>query len=362
MQSNENLYKSLSKVVLLAAGMVILIWFLYQILSVVLLLLFAIVLALILNNPVTWLEKKKIKRAWGSLIVFGTLILTLAVLGWLIGPKISEQTSGLFKDLPSYGKNLFQTVSSWFSDYPEIQKKIKIDGDSISQSIPSIPKALVKLGNFSLSVLGGLVILIVFISIVIYAVADPRPLVELYLSVFPPAQREKAVAALSKTSVMLGGWIKANLIGGSIEAVLVTTFLSIMDVPGAFVWGALALFAELIPKIGFYIMSIPPILVALSVDPVTALWVTIFFLALNEIMGDLVMPKLRSSTMNIHPVSTLFLLLALGSAFGFAGALLATPFAAIIKSYYEEFYLSRFPKDKKMDDHIESVIQQKVQP
>ncbi|TXF74813.1 AI-2E family transporter [Chryseobacterium sp.] len=364
MQSNttENLYRSLVKVILLTAGLVILIWFLYQILSVLLLLLLAIVLALIINNPVTWLEKKKVKRAWGSLMVFGTILLTLIVLGWFIGPKISEQTSGLFRDLPEYGKSLSGTVSSWFSDYPDIQKKIEIDAESISESLPSVPKALVKIGNFSLSLVGGLVVLIVFISMVIYAVADPRPLVELYLSVFPPAQRGKAVAALSKTSVMLGGWIKANLIGGTIEAVLVTTFLSIMDVPGAFVWGALALFAELIPKIGFYIMSIPPILVALTVDPVTALWVTVFFLALNEIMGDMVMPKLRSSTMNIHPVSTLFLLLAMGSAFGFLGALMATPFAAIIKSYYEAFYLSRFPKDHKMEEHIEDVIQQKIQP
>jgi predicted PurR-regulated permease PerM len=63
MQSNttENLYRSLVKVILLAAGLVILIWFLYQILSVLLL---AIVLALIISNPVTRLEKKKVKRAW----------------------------------------------------------------------------------------------------------------------------------------------------------------------------------------------------------------------------------------------------------------------------------------------------------
>lgn len=364
MQTNgtENLYKPLAKAIVLATGMIILLWFLFKIISVLLLLLFAIVLALIINNPVSWLEKKKVKRGWGSLIVFGFIVLALVLLGWFIGPKISEQLSGLVNNLPEYGNSFSKTVGSWFSNYPEIQKEIKIDAGSISQWMPSVPKTLAKVGNFSLSLLGGLVVLIVFVSMVVYSVTKPKPLIELYLSVFPPVQRDKAAAALSKTSVMLGGWIKANLIGGSIEAVLVTAFLSIMGVPGAFVWGALALFAELVPKIGFYIMSIPPILVALSVDPTTAIWVTIFFLALNEIMGDFVMPKLRSSTMNIHPVSTLFLLLAMGSAFGFVGALMATPFAAIIKAYYEEFYLSRFSQDKKMDDRIYTVIYQKIQP
>lgn len=361
MQTNEteNLYKSLAKAIFLTAGIIILLWFLLKVVSAILLLLFAIVLALIINQPVTWLQKKNIHRAWASLIVFGIMLLALALLAWFIVPKISEQLSTLINSLPEYGNSISKTVGSWFANYPEVQKEIKIDADKVSQWMPSIPKTLIQVGNFSLSLLGGLVIAIVFISMVVYAVATPRPLVELYLSIFPPVQRDKAAAALSKTSVMLVGWIRANLIGGSIEAVLVTAFLSIMNVPGAWVWGALALFAELVPKIGFYIMSIPPVLVALSVNSTTAIWVTVFFLALNEIMGDFVMPRLRSSTMNIHPVSTLFLLLAMGSAFGLTGALMATPLAAIIKAYYEEFYLSKFKEDKLMDKRIDTVIYQK---
>ena len=129
-----------------------------------------------------------------------------------------------------------------------------------------------------------------------------------------------------------------------------------MKVPGAWVWGALALFAELIPRIGFYIMSIPPLLVGLSVSPFTALWILIFFLALDEVLGDFVMPRLRSTTMNVHPVSTIFLLLAMGSAFGLVGALLSTPLAAIIKAYYEEFYLSNVKEDIEMEKRIDQVI------
>jgi len=73
-------------------------------------------------------------------------------------------------------------------------------------------------------------------------------------------------------------------------------------------------------------------------------------------MGDFVMPKLRSSTMKIHPVSTLFLLLAMGAAFGLIGALLATPMAAIIKAYYEAFYLSNFKDDNLMEQRIDDII------
>jgi putative permease len=112
---------------------------------------------------------------------------------------------------------------------------------------------------------------------------------------------------------------------------------------------------------GFYIMAIPPILVALSVSPSTALWVTIFMLALDEVMGDFVFPKLRSNTMNIHPVSILFILIAMTSAFGITGALLATPLTAIIKAFYEEF-AGTDSKDEAIENSIDTIIYKNKKP
>src|SRR5690606_24431205 len=102
-----------------------------------------------------------------------------------------------------------------------------------------------------------------------------------------------------------------------------------------------------------------PVIIALSVNPMTALWVLIFYLALNEIMGDFVMPRVRASTMNLHPVSTLFVMLAMASAFGIAGALIATPLTAFIKAYYEEFFLSGAPK-KDINKDIDIILERKV--
>ena len=353
---SDSLFETLSKAIIFAAAIFIFLWLLYKTLNVILLLAFALVLVLIINDPVARLQKRNIKRIWACAIVFGIIFLCLFLLGWLIVPKVSNQLQALITNLPDYANQLSKNVSSWSSDYPEISKQIEEEGVTLSKFFPSVPKMLVRLGNYSLSVLGVLIILIAFISMVVYAVANPRPLLEIYFSFFPPTLRDKAETALKNTSTMVIGWIRANLIGGSIEAVLVTVFLSYMNVPGAWVWGALTLFAELIPRIGFYIMSIPPVIVALAVSPITALWVLIFFLALNEVMGDFVMPKLRSSTMNIHPVSILFLLLAMGAAFGFTGVLLATPLAAIIKAYYEEFYLIKTKQDTKTEKRIDNII------
>lgn len=354
MQTPASLYRALSRTVAYAAGLVVLLWLLYKTAAALLLFLFAIVLAIVVNAPVVWLQKKGLRRGWASAAVFTTMLVAIGLLGWLIVPKVSEQVRALVQHLPSYADQLARNVSSWFSDYPQMSQGIREEGMELSQWLPSLPQTLMRIGNYSLTVLSGLIIFILFVSIVVYAVTNPQPLLHIYFSLFRPAKRDKAQRALVHASIMLIGWMKSDLITGAIKAVLITIFLSYMQVPGAWVWGALALFAELIPRIGFYLMAVPPILVALSVSPWTALWVTIFFIVLDEIMADIVQPRLRSTTMRIHPVSILFVFLIMSSAFGLIGAIMSAPVTAIIKAYYEEFYTDR--KDNMMEQRIEGVL------
>ncbi len=358
-ENADGLYKALIKAISFAAGIVIFLWFLIKISGVLMLLLFAVTIAIVINAPVTMLEKRKIKRGWASLIVFGIIFLVIALIGWLVIPTIGEQLTLLIGNIPGYIQQLSKLIASSLSEYPDVAKQLETGGNSMAEWIPSIPNTLMRVGNFSLNILGSVLIVIIFLSLIIYMVLVPRPLVEIYLSLFSSQNRDKATRALTKASIMLIGWMRANIIGGAIQAVAVTVVLSILKVPGAFVWGALAFFAQLIPKIGFYIMALPPILVALSINPTKAIWVTVFFLALDEILGDFVMPRIRSSTMNIHPASILIVLLAMAAAFGATGAILATPLAAIIKAYYEEFYLSRFKADSQVEERIDTILYRK---
>jgi putative permease len=114
-----------------------------------------------------------------------------------------------------------------------------------------------------------------------------------------------------------------------------------MDIEGALVWAALAFFADFIPRIGGYVMAFPPIVLALGDGPLTAVWVTLFYIVSNEILGSIVAPKIRGTTMQIHPVLIIFFTLAFALAFGLLGAIVATPAAAVASAYYSEFYLKR---------------------
>ena len=355
----NTLFETIKSTILYITGLTLLLFFTFKIISIVLLVIFALVLGIIISAPVSKFEKRGMKRWLASLIIFIIIFGVSIGLGWLIVPHITNQLDVLISNLPSYYTSASNHIASILKNYPEFNREIQDSGVSIGSAIPSVGKTIIGLGNFSFGLIGGIFLFIVFVCLVVFYVSHPQPIVELYLSLFQPRKRESAKNAMQHTTVMLVGWMKSNLIGGAIQSVLVYAFLSIVNVPGALVWAALAFFSELIPKLGFYIMAIPPTLVALSISPLTAFWCLLFFLLLNELVSDFLMPKLRSTTMNIHPVSSLVMLLAMGAAFGLTGALLATPMAAIIKAYYEEFYLKKLPEDPEMDHRVEEIIYNK---
>jgi len=328
-------YKSLSRLIYLAAGLFVAIWFIHAIIYVILLIYFAIVITIVLNAPVTWLQQRKMSRTVASLLVFFGVLALFGLIGWMVVPKIVTQVKLLIANLPQYLSSLNLRFSGWLGNY---------GGDSGQTSSTStiftdqLPPFFNRIGEFSLGIIQNVLMIILFFCLVVYMLINPRPLLEMYLSCFTEAHKEKATVAFSNASVMTIGWMWSNVLAGALRATIVWFFLYFMDIPGVWVWAGVTFFAELIPKIGFYIMSVPPILIAFAISPTTALWVAGFYIGLDEIIGDFVIPRIRSTTMKIHPVFILVMLLAMTAAFGVMGAFIATPLTAFIKAYYAAFY------------------------
>ncbi len=346
------------KLLYIAAAIVFAFWFAYEAVAVLFLFFFAVVLTLVLNAPVMWLVKRKIPRTAAALLVFFAMLLFLGLVGYLVVPKVLEQASAVINNLPTYYADLKGQLSRLLADYPSLQDKL-LSSSSLQESLPSMMQIVRNVGKYSFSIIGAVFLLVMFFSIVLYMLIKPKPLIEMYLQFFKKEKRGKAAHALARASTMMVGWMWSNLVVGSMEAVAVFIFLSYMGVPGVWIWVGLALFAEMVPKMGLYIMAIPPVLISLSMDPMTALWVLIFYLVLNEIVGDLVMPRVRASTMDLHPVSSLFVMLAMASVFGLLGALIATPLTAFIKAYYEEFFLTK-GSEKELQQEVDVVLNRKT--
>lgn len=322
-----------------AGAAVVLLWFLQKVITAILLLFFAIVVAIALSAPVGWFQRRGLSRNWAAVLTLFTFFATIVLLAALVIPRLIGQFVLLTRELPEFVARLQDQVAALLVRYPDLQPYVSVDGRSTSSA--SAIDLFRDLSGISLSLLAGVALTIIFFSTVTYIVLDPKPIIRGYYGSLPLVHRRAGMRAYRRASVAVIGWTKASLVIGAIQAVAVFIFLSLMEVPGALVWAALAFFSDFIPRIGGYVMALPPVVLSLTLGPMTAVWVALFYLVTTEILGSAVAPKIRGATMQLHPVLLIFFTVAFAIAFGILGALVATPAAAFASAYYSEFYLRR---------------------
>lgn len=326
--------------VLGGASAVVALWFLHEVALAVSLLFLAMVVAIALSAPVRWFVRRGLPRVWAAALTLVLFFGVVVAVGVLVIPRVAEQLVTLANNLPALAGQIDRQIAHLLSNYPDLQRSAQFDGVSGSL-LPTPSRLLAGVAAFSLSLLGVVALLVVFFSIILYTVVDPVPILRLYLRSLPMSSRAAGLRAYRRGAHAVIGWAKASMLIGSIQFILVFAFLTWMHMPAALVWAALAFFAELVPRIGGYIMALPPTLVALTKGPLAALWVALFYLVMNELLGDLLAPRIRGATMKLHPVLLIFFTLAFALAFGLVGAIVATPAAAFASAFYGEFWVKR---------------------
>lgn len=355
------LYKALARAIYLAVGIFVLISFIDAIRVVMLFFVLAAIFSIALTPPVNWLESRKVPRVLGTMIVLFGLIGVFVGLGFLIAPQVTAQVNQLSGDLPNYVRKISDQATARLGKVEGLEEIAKDPQKAIQQILPSAGTVLNRIGSYSVSLITAFASFIILLSLVAYMLVSPRPLLRGIIGAVPVGMRDQFSHAFARGSQSVVQWVWANVIIGAIEAVAVTIFLSAMGVPGAFVWGALAFFAELVPQLGGYLMAIPPVIVALAVDPTKAMWVILFYVVMQQIVNSVIAPPIRSKSMDIHPVSEIFTVLALTLAFGFLGAVIASPIVGFAKAFYDAFYKPKQPDDDKIDERVEDVLQRRIE-
>jgi predicted PurR-regulated permease PerM len=77
--------------------------------------------------------------------------------------------------------------------------------------------------------------------------------------------------------------------------------------------------------------AIPPVAVALFENPLSAVWVVILFVAIQQLEGHIVAPQIFSHALRINPLLVILALLFGDAIYGLVGALVALPVAAVLR-------------------------------
>ncbi|HEU4702789.1 MAG TPA: AI-2E family transporter [Conexibacter sp.] len=313
---------------------------------VLLVFLIAGVIALILNPLVKLLERRGFPHGVAVFAVYIGLLAALVGVAGLLANPVSDQLQNFQQDVPQLVDDAtasLDDLQEWLDD-KGIDIQVKNQGETALQTLESkVLRGSGDVVSFSRDVLQRLVeasfALILILVISIYMLVYAGEIGNVVRSVMPrgagtpdddfPLRVQRAVFQYVR------GQLLFSLIMGATAALALWIFGVLGIFPDgkryALFFGAFFGLMELIPYIGPVLGALPPILVALFDDPLTAIWVALLFLAIQQLEGHVVAPQVFGHTLRINPLLIIFALLFGGQLYGIVGAFVALPVAAILR-------------------------------
>ena len=152
-------------IALSASAAVVTLWFLYEVALAVLLLFFAVVVAIALSAPVNWFVRHGLGRHWAAIVTLVLFFAAVILLGALVFPPLVEQVVRLANNLPAFLAGIENQLAALLARYPDLQPFVRVGGGS-EQIVPAAVDLFRGVGVFSLSLLGGVALTIIFFSTV----------------------------------------------------------------------------------------------------------------------------------------------------------------------------------------------------
>ena len=165
-----------------------------------------------------------------------------------------------------------------------------------------------------------------------YMLLDAENLKESFLGLLPAKNRPKAEAIIADLDDVVGGFIRGQLIDGSILGAMLTVMLVVMQVPYALLIGVVSGALNFIPYAGALIAFVPAVILAFTYHGLTnALIVAALIVVIHQIDGNFVAPRVLKDNVGLSPFWIVIAILGGSELFGLPGTFLAVPVAAMIR-------------------------------
>jgi predicted PurR-regulated permease PerM len=329
--SNATFFKRM--LLLVAAALVpILIWYLF---GVILIALGALILAILLRlgaEPFTrWLRLPQ-----SIALVMSVVLLTIIVggAGYLFGARIANEL-----------QNVLERAMS-----AETHITASLQGSQWGKLILTHVK-----GNFSLSELvGGLLAAgttfleaaVVLVITGIYFAAQPELYRSGVIQLFPPEFHARAAETLDTITNALRFWLIGQLMQMLLIGVLSTFAVWLIGLPSPFALGLIAGVAEFVPYLGPIVASIPAILVAATQDIATVVWTIVAYLLIHQLEGHFLVPLIQHRMVYIPPAVILLGIVTISFLFGAVSIIFAAPITIIIFVALKKLYVRDTLKER----------------
>ncbi|HEM4279998.1 TPA: AI-2E family transporter [Streptococcus suis] len=290
------------------------------------------------NPMVDWMEKHKISRTVGISILF-VLISLLIIWGLAVAiPSIQEQVTSFAQNLPSNIQKIEGQVTGLLQDQrfeqfrPTALEMLNKVNDQVVAYAQKFSSSAVNWASNLISTASQIIVAILIMPFILfYLLRDGQYLNKHITQYLPTKWREPIGTVLSDVNGQLSNYVRGQVTVAIIVALMFSVMFSIIGLSYPITLGVMAGFLNLIPYLGSFLAMIPAVILGLIAGPIMLIKVLVVFMIEQTIEGRFVTPLIIGSSLSIHPITILFVLLTAGQMYGVLGVLLGIPIYASIK-------------------------------
>ena len=311
-------------------------------------LLAAIVIAYMLEAPVTQLQKRGAGRRTSSAVVFSVFFTVVVISTLGLVPLLFEQISQFVAELPKMLGRIQQELLQLPEEYPhivtptqinEIMTVVKSEIGRFSQTVLS----------FSISSLQGIItwmVYVILIFLLVFFFLKDKTVIQTWVSGYMPRKREMVQQVWSEMDIQIGNYIRGKMIEILIVGVATYIGFVIMGLNYAFLLGLLVGLSVLVPFVGATVVTIPVFLTAFFQFGWSSEfgYLMLVYGIIQAIDGNVIVPLLFSEAVNLHPVAIIVAIIFFGGFWGLWGVFFAIPLATLVKAV-----LSAWPEPSEVD-------------
>lgn len=354
-------------VVIAASHLAGLVWTLaVQFADILLLLVLAWVLAFALEPVTYFLEANtRINRGLAVAFVYLGLLIVLSLATLLIVPLVAIQISQIGTNLPTYA--LY--VGTWLTSLQGwlLERGVTLDSASLldykevarrAESLgPVIVNNALALATGLASVLFSLV-LVLMLSF--YIMLDGNRLTRAFLQAIPADRRDDVNYLFFSTHRAFGGFIRGQLIQALVYGTATAAIMVIAGLPYTAVSAIFATTIMMVPFIGPVLAMVPPVLIAAFVQPGKTWWVFLLLLLLQQVVLNVLAPRVMSKSVGMHPLLVLLALLVGSKLAGMWGAVFAVPIAGVVVAMVSFYRMTVEERKQHLEEGSEELGRQVV--
>ncbi len=289
---------------------------------------------------------EKAKRAAGGIAVGLSLLTGLLVVYALIimiAPQLIDSVRSIWVTLPGKINQLIDWLTRTFGEdevllhYMESAYQTlysELDKWARETLVPGISNLVSGVGMSVWKVLLFLKNFLIGLIVAVYLLASrkkfKRQSILVLRSVLKPKWAELVLEEAAVVDRMFGGFIDGKIMDSAIIGVLCYLGCITFRFPNALLISAIVAITNIIPFFGPFIGAVPSILLILIESPGKALWFAVFILALQQLDGNVIGPKILGDRTGLSSFWVLFSITLFGGLWGLVGMVVCVPLFAVI--------------------------------